>query len=105
MRLGDMRDLQPLGFGGLDVLIRVPVGIDDHGLAGGLTADDVAGLREFGLEETFDEHPDIVRAWCPATSSSSNTPARATPAGRFRRTPAPYRGNCTGRLKPPRGAA
>ena len=68
------------------VLIRVPVGIDDHGLAGGLAADDVAGLGELGFEETFDEHPDIVRAWCPATSSSSNTPARATPAGRFRRT-------------------
>ena len=53
---GDVRDPQAFVRGGLDVLVDVAVGVDDNGLAVGLAADQVAGLRNRRFEEALDEH-------------------------------------------------
>lgn len=45
VRLGDVGDAHPLGFGQLQVGADVPTGVDDDGVAGGLTADEVARVR------------------------------------------------------------
>src|SRR4029079_18280086 len=56
VRFGDVRDAQVFVFGGAEVLVDVAIGIDDDGLAGGLTAEKEAGLGELGVVEAREEH-------------------------------------------------
>jgi len=56
VRLGDVRETQPLALGGGDVLVHVAVRVHHDRLAGGVAADEVRGLREAVVVEALEEH-------------------------------------------------
>ena len=56
VRLGDVRDAEPLGVRGGDVLLDIAVGIHDEGLAGPLAADEITRLGELGIVEALEKH-------------------------------------------------
>src|SRR4026209_1800900 len=76
--LGDGGDPQALPFGGGDVLVDAPIGIDDHGGAGGPAADQIGGPGQGFVERGSGEHGDL-RIQRPTNRTSAPITRTNTP--------------------------
>jgi hypothetical protein len=56
VRLRHVSDPETIAFGGVEIGIDSPVGIDHQCLSGARAADEIAGLCQLGVEEAFKDH-------------------------------------------------